>query len=200
MKRAVVALSAFLFLVGCAPVGEPAEPSQPEARACGGAESANRSAILIFAAAHRCSAVLISERRIATAAHCVHDDEPVMQALIDGHRYYAQLVWAWGPGGEDIAILELSAPLAGSAPARLAAYSPEPQDPLVLVGYGCTGRQEARATTRRWSVSAQTTEYSGKGCSCFGDSGAPIFNSAGELVAINWAAGSPAMTDASLLR
>jgi len=203
-------LTACLTLAACANEGEPiaVEVDQADIQAervaecaAASAPSTNRAAIrLRNAAGGFCSGVLFTQQRIATAGHCVKGISQMI-AEIDDHDYFARVVWAGGPGGEDVAVLELSSPLASAAPATVALHSVEPMEPLTIVGYGCSGggAQMERPTHRRWGERAQTTEYVGAGCTCPGDSGSPVFNAAGDLVAVNWAAGHPGLIDAGLL-
>jgi len=207
--RNALSLSACMALAACTAAAEPgpvavnmAEVEPVAECAAASVPSAHRAAIRLKRAdgSFLCSAVLFTSQRIATAGHCVKSVSQVI-AEIDDQNYLAEVVWVGGPGGEDVAVLELSAPLTSAAPAAVASHSAEPIEPLTIVGYGCSGGrvQLERPTHRRWSEWAETTEYQCAGCTCSGDSGSPVFNAAGELVGINWAAGEPQLTDAGLL-
>jgi V8-like Glu-specific endopeptidase len=207
--RIALSLTACLALAACVSEAEPTSTAvdeievEPVAKCAeASAPSAHRAAIRLKRAdgGFLCSGVLFTAQRIATAAHCVKGVAQVI-AEIDEHDYLALVLWAVGPSDEDVAVLELSSPLASAAPAPLATHSAEPIEPLTIVGYGCSGgrAQMERPTHRRWSERAQITEYLGAGCACPGDSGSPVFNAAGELVAVNWASGRPGLIDASLL-
>ncbi|HEV7717108.1 MAG TPA: serine protease [Steroidobacteraceae bacterium] len=175
-------------------VGASGAASGEPTLACIGEPSEDPSVVQVFAgaAAVGCSGVLVSQSEIMTAAHCVHPD---MQVKIGGVRYLALPRWVGGPGGEDVALLELSSPLLTAQPARMATTPPALGDALTLVGYGCTGAQVTRAVTRRSGAYTQGREYDADGCACAGDSGAPVFNADGEVVALNWARGQPALVD-----
>lgn len=183
MKYQILGLVA--VLVGCASAPGADATSAPPT--CAGEQAEDPAVVRVFAGDMRCTGVLVSKSEIMTAAHCVHDD---VRIEIGGVRYLATARWVGGPHGEDVALVELSSPLESAQPAAFATVAPRGGDALTLIGYGCTDKQLARPVMRRW-------DGDGDGCTCHGDSGAPLFNSDGELVSINWAAGTPALVDVS---
>lgn len=184
-------------LVGCASAAHGVESAAPEALTCAGEAASDPSVVRVFFSGGMCTGVLVSDSEVMTAAHCVHGD---MQVEIGDVHYLAAKRWAWGARGEDVAMLALSAPLPDAQPASVAAVAPRPGDALTLIGYGCTGKQLSRSVTRRWGAYAEDTEYDADGCTCPGDSGGPVFNADGELVAINWARGKPALVDVTQVK
>jgi len=104
----------------------------------------------------------------------------------DGRRFAADLAamdQAW-----DLAALRITQPEA--MPVTIAADHPEPGDPLQSCGYGPDGRYWCNrgrvlgyvrtAATKTY----ETLELSGRARD--GDSGGPVFNASGELVAVLW--------------
>lgn len=110
----------------------------------------------------------------------------VTVAFSGGPRYGARVVAVdedW-----DMAALEIAAPAA--APVALAADPPRPGDALESCGYGRDGRYAcnrgralgyARTTATKTHETLELT-----GMAREGDSGGPVFNSRGELVAVLW--------------
>jgi len=88
----------------------------------------------------------------------------------------------------DLAALAIVQPAA--APVRIAAESPQPGEPLASCGYGSDGRygcNQGRAlgyVRTAAGASYETLELSGSARD--GDSGGPVFNQQGELVAVLW--------------
>jgi hypothetical protein len=88
----------------------------------------------------------------------------------------------------DLAALKIAPPQA--EPATVATEHPKPGDPLRSCGYGCDGRywcNQGRALG--YAKTATTSTYETlelSGCARDGDSGGPVFNASGELVAVLW--------------
>jgi hypothetical protein len=110
----------------------------------------------------------------------------VVVTLGDGSPIEADLVAAdraW-----DLAALKIAPPQA--EPATIATEHPKPGDPLRSCGYGFDGRywcNQGRALgyARTAATSTyETLELSGRARD--GDSGGPVFNASGELVAVLW--------------
>jgi hypothetical protein len=104
----------------------------------------------------------------------------------DGEAFEARLVHQDRAG--DLAALVIARPSA--EPVRVAGTPPQPGEPVQSCGYGPDGRYWCnQGRVVGYSQTAQTTgwetlEITGRARQ--GDSGGPIFNSQGELVAILW--------------
>ncbi|MFH1924376.1 MAG: serine protease [Planctomycetota bacterium] len=124
---------------------------------------------------------------VLTCAHLFRQETGnVSVTFSDGRRFEANLLaadQAW-----DLAALAIAKPLA--APVTIADDHPKPGDQLQSCGYGSDGRYwcnqgrvlgYARTGATR---TYETLELSGRARD--GDSGGPVFNASGELVAVLW--------------
>ncbi|NQT15541.1 MAG: trypsin-like peptidase domain-containing protein [Planctomycetes bacterium] len=124
---------------------------------------------------------------VLTCAHLFREEEgAVSVTFADGSRFEADLVAvdrAW-----DLAALEISGPRADPVP--IAVDHPQPGDPLQSCGYGSDGRywcNQGRALGYARTTATRTYEtLELSGCARDGDSGGPVFNASGELVAVLW--------------
>ena len=124
---------------------------------------------------------------VVTCAHLFRGQTgKAMVTFPDGRPIVAELVAvdrAW-----DLAALKIAPPQA--TPATVATEHPKPGDPLRSCGYGCDGRywcNQGRALGYARTAATKTYEtLELSGCARDGDSGGPVFNASGELVAVLW--------------
>jgi S1-C subfamily serine protease len=140
-----------------------------------------------------CTGVAISGLEVLTSAHCVEDDPGRVWVEAEGFRFESVHVAFRGPKGEDLALVQLEDTfISYSDPSPLVSRQPEIGAVLQLIGYGCDDKH-TRQLMRRVVVRKQdytpNTELKIEGCACHGDSGSPLFTSAGEVAGVNWSAG-----------
>jgi len=124
---------------------------------------------------------------VLTCAHLFrHEENSASVTFADGSRFEADLVAvdrAW-----DLAALKISGPQA--TPVPIAAKHPQPGDPLQSCGYGSDGRywcNQGRALGYVRTTATKTYEtLELSGFARDGDSGGPVLNASGELVAVLW--------------
>ena len=124
---------------------------------------------------------------VVTCAHLFRGQEgKVVVTFPDGRPIEADLVAvdrAW-----DLAAVKIAPPQA--EPVTVAAQHPKPGDPLQSCGYGFDGRywcNQGRALGYARTAGTSTHEMLElSGCARDGDSGGPVFNASGELVAVLW--------------
>lgn len=140
-----------------------------------------------------CTASLIGEQTVLTAAHCVVDATSFTFELDGGEQIPAESATAHpqftGVGGpDDIAVVRLAQSPATVKPVHIATRAPSVGMPLLLVGYGATSCQSEQfcspdSGAKRRAESAigtlQPTQFTfggdGGGSTCKGDSGGPAF-------------------------
>ena len=163
-----------------------------------------------------CSGVVIAPRLVLTAAHCLADPANTLVALRKGGQTFPAPVAATArnPGYDpqatrlrrvsvDVGLIETSRPLDGLHVSELADGAPGLGGPVTLVGFGVTreggppsnGRLRAANLAVVAPVSKVTlwaSDPAGTGLGgCHGDSGAPLFDEAGHVVAVvAWTNGS----------
>ena len=124
---------------------------------------------------------------VITCSHLFRDGmDSVTVTFPDGKRYVAELLKtdkAW-----DLAALLIAPP--DAAPVAIATDHPKQDDPLTFCGYGSDGNYicgqgralgYARTTLTRTYETLEMTGHARDG-----DSGGPMFNASGELVAVLW--------------
>lgn len=124
---------------------------------------------------------------VLTCAHLFRDEvKSASVTFADGSRFEAHLVAvdrAW-----DLAALKISGPRA--TPVPIAVDHPLPGDPLQSCGYGSDGRYWCnRGRALGYVRTTATRTYETLELSGFardGDSGGPVLNASGELVAVLW--------------
>ncbi len=124
---------------------------------------------------------------VLTCAHLFRSSSPRVRVTFpDGQSLDAELLAvdrAW-----DLGVLRLAAPTA--QPVSIAAQGPKPGELLASCGYGPSGRywcNQGRALGYAQTATTSTYETLAlSGLAREGDSGGPVFNAQGELVAVLW--------------
>ncbi|MEU8777155.1 trypsin-like serine protease [Streptomyces sp. NPDC048606] len=149
-----------------------------------------------------CTATLVNARWVLTAAACLAD-QPGGAIVAGAPRLKAIATFAGGQTREivevsasaadrDLVLARLATPVTDITPVKRATAAPVVGSELTAVGYGRTktewvpGKAHTGAFTTN-SSDATTLAITGKGTDaiCKGDTGGPLLNAAGELVAIN---------------
>lgn len=125
---------------------------------------------------------------VLTCAHLFRDGPgPIQVTFADGGSLEATLIGrdnAW-----DLAALRLGTTPAVT-PVAIAAVHPKPGETLTSCGYGSDGRYWCnRGRVLGYARTSNTTTYETlelSGSARDGDSGGPVFNASGELVAVLW--------------
>ncbi|KOU68086.1 hypothetical protein ADK55_01815 [Streptomyces sp. WM4235] len=148
-----------------------------------------------------CTATLIDEWWIATAASCfagtpglpVAAGKPAVKATVTLADGDTRKVTELAPRPErDLVLARLELPARGAVTAKVAAKAPEAGTDLTAAGFGRTktewvpGKPHTGTFTLNGS-DATTLAITGKGTDalCKGDTGGPLLNAAGELIAVN---------------
>ncbi|MFD9375902.1 FG-GAP-like repeat-containing protein [Streptomyces sp. NPDC059999] len=148
-----------------------------------------------------CTATLIDEWWIATAASClagtagqpVAAGKPAVKATVTLAGGDTREVTELAPRSErDLVLARLALPARGAVTAKVAAKAPGAGTDLTAAGFGRTktewvpGKPHTGTFTLN-SSDATTLALTGKGTDalCKGDTGGPLLNAAGELVAVN---------------
>jgi hypothetical protein len=172
--RSVPAIA--LLLVACAAPGLPPRVAPPELPY----EAALR---LQFTSGNRCSAVAIGPELALSARHCFRDEGADLGALrsLDGMVHPVRSV-ALSPTA-DIAVLSFD----GDTPtAPVSPTLPRLLDPVWTVGFGCPPAGELGVRPAVWGPGPDLDgEYVLSGVVCPGDSGGPVFDRAGRVVALS---------------
>ena len=178
---------------------------------------ARSTATVLKAGGAMCSGVVLAPDIVLTAAHCVGapaavrvywksgSGEPILvePAAVRRHPGFVADAVASRRRSVDLALVRLPAPLPATfSPATLSEATPAKAAPLALAGYGVAREGDPRSTgTFRTAALAAVEPYGpsrlllwasgapGTGA-CEGDSGGPIADGTGAVVAVtSWAAG-----------
>lgn len=199
--RAGLALTAAAVAAGLVTAGTARAVTGPEAPA-GPYASLVRLALGDEVNGRGCTATLVDPRWVLTSASCfsttpgvaVPAGKPALKAtatLSDGQSREIVEVSA-SAADRDLVLARLAAPAVGVPTAKFAATAPAAGADVTAAGFGRTrtdwvpGKPHTGAFTLNTSDGA-TLSLTGKGTDalCKGDTGGPLFNSAGELVGVN---------------
>ncbi len=182
-----------LLIASCAvevqPIDAVAEASCPEST-----PSTDRRVVLLKTAARGlCTAAVIGPRELLTAAHCVgHGDAELV--LDDGSAVPTDTDGV-DPDGADAARLYLPTYRFDVEPLEIATRAPAAGEWLALIGFGCTHARERRllgvkdpAVEDRARLANLPQERMGTafGCTCPGDSGAPLIDGEGKIAGVHF--------------
>lgn len=149
-----------------------------------------------------CTATLVGQRTVLTAAHCVLDPDtgntlqPVnfyVNGFPGGTKYTATAVVTHpnysGGNQSDIAVVRLTQDVAGVQPMQVTNTAPTMGESVLLVGYGLPAEETGEFGTKRQAasvigkVTSTVISFYGasatKGNTCNGDSGGPTFANRG---------------------
>jgi len=156
----------------------------------------------------RCTATVISDHALLTAAHCVQGAASIEArselAIFSGASGTTTIAsatswpshpgWAGTPGVHDVAVVLFAKHKIIVSPSQLHAATPLQGQQLVLVGYGVTGFSGKDSGVKRVGknsiaqVLASTFTFNSTGLEgnvCFGDSGGPSLFVSGALVGVH---------------
>lgn len=155
-------------------------------------EGALPQVVAIRSSGAGCSATLVGERILITAAHCASTGAKVT-TVIDGKPYVgtAKRHPSYPRTDIDVAIVKLSAPVPGVNPMHVHEDQVVVGEEVTLTGYGCTKEDgvDGEFGTLRYGT-AVVTGRSGYdlmtnsgAAACFGDSGSGVFKD-NQIVAV----------------
>lgn len=162
---------------------------------------------LVFAAGRAgsatCTGTLVGTRLVLTASHCMGfgagdvGEEPdhygrfeiratpgASRAFVI-RRFQVYSEDEFGPGPDDVALLELAedVPAALAAPVRIARAEPRALSRATLYGYGCQSRRSAAGLLEKQTFSFLWGRATGNLCP--GDSGGPTITDRNEIACVN---------------
>jgi MYXO-CTERM domain-containing protein len=184
-------LSSFVILSACGVGPEPTPEvfGQQRAPIVNGEFDEGHPAVGALLSQGLCTASLVGDRTILTAAHCVTPEQRHTFVLgeqrievdrLTRHPEYSD----FGAIRNDVAVGLLRRQPTGITPARLGVFAPELGDKVTLVGLGQTSNGGGSGFKRKavnivWGKTNLTLTYRGaageSGNLCYGDSGGPSF-------------------------
>ncbi len=168
-----VLVLAFMGIQGCAAAPVPAPKLNDLDRI------PYSATVFLRAGDGRCSGVAIGDHHFLTAAHCV-ETGPFEVEAFPGVRGVAEVVHVYED--RDAALMKTGIMLESQA--KIALEKPTSGDLLVVAGFGCLEDNLFVTAGVYLGPGPVTGMYLVAASICPGDSGGPVFNRAGEVVAL----------------